>query len=432
MRSFTWVALLTSFAGTAAVAVLYGSATVPGDNSGHPNGCGTHLFRGTSGLFDARCDPAVYEPGRSIAIVSGVVALLLAVAMVVMLVLGRRRRTGDWTLPPIAQADDPRELRIPEPIWNIAIVDAVNEAKLDLAAGRRAIGTHDLLHQEATRLSEHTVLSTDPALFASLSYAQRLPVLEAELELWVALVGTLAYWGDQDTDRWWTEHITRFGSVPPINGSPVAIGSLAAPAVMALYAGGTAAVAAGRWELVAELITGFAVRGPFSETDAPVASTFGPAHVYAGSVWPSRDLARHVAPVLAQTIGLSIEAVNEAWERFEYLMYVTNTHRLKQDLPCYLARPCPYLRITDNRAVDRRKMTPHPRAYFTTGPEPIITILLSHGLFRGDRRMALLAMDTADSVISEQVIRSEMATAGSGTGYYAHSERRYPLISEAR
>jgi len=433
MKRTTWAALLATLTAAVSATVALAMSEVTDRTGLHPGGCGSVLFRGSTQVLGHRCEPAVYEPGHTLGLVTAATAVVLAVLGVVLLFRGLRSRRPVTALDRegIGPEDGSDHERLPS-VRDVAVSTAVSEAKLDLAAGRRAIGTHDLLHEEAMRLRELTVLSSDPGTFASMTYAQRLPVLEAELELWIALVGTLAYWGDRDTDRWWTGHLARFGSVPPLNGSTLAVSSLGAPAVAALYAGGTAAAAAGRWDLVAELITGISVRGPFSDSTAPVASTFGPSHMYAGSVWPSRDLARLVTPVLAQTVGLDDQPILQAWERFEYLVYVNNTDRLKQDLTCYLARPCPYLQVEDNRAVDRRKMTPTPRSYFTTGPDPIINVLLGHGLLRGDRRMSLLAMDTADSVISEQVIRSEMTTAGSGAGYYAHSERRYPLITETR
>ena len=199
--------------------------------------------------------------------------------------------------------------RTTDPVSTLALAAT---AKRDMAAGRRPVQAHDQLEREADRLAGLPVFSAKEVAMGPVSlYASRIGTAEAELERWAALIATLAYWGDAETDRWWTDHIGRFGAHPDLGGYTDAINLLKAPAVIALYAGGAAAAAAGRWDLVARLLTGFAVP-TVQGAVVPAAVALDPATVYPHSRWPSRTLYRLLEPVLTSALGWSAGPVSRS------------------------------------------------------------------------------------------------------------------------
>lgn len=233
---------------------------------------------------------------------------------------GARQVTADadgW-LEQVANACEVVKLRTTDPLSTAAEVAA---AKRDLAAGRIPAGAHDRLQDEATRLRGLDILKPDDLLMGMSTDDQRIGILQTEHDLWIRLIAVLAYWGDDETDRWWTDEITRFADIPLLGGNVAAIESLRTPAVAAMYAGGVAAAARGRWGLISKLMTSVRARVPNSQPPEylPVVDALGPRFVFPHE--PSRSLSQWLLPLLSDAIGLGPAAVEEGWERFEYLLY---------------------------------------------------------------------------------------------------------------
>lgn len=314
--------------------------------------------------------------------------------------------------------------RTTDPLSTLALTATV---KRDLAARRRPVMAHDQLEREADRLAGLSVFSANEVTLGQASpYASRIGTAEAGLERWAALIATLAYWGDEETDRWWTDHIGRFGAQPALNGYTDAINLLKAPAVVALYTGGAAAAAAGRWDLVARLLTGFAVP-TVQGAVVPAAVALDPATMYPHRSWPSRALCRLLEPVMTGALGLSSTAARDGWETFEYLAYAVAVDRIERKQPANLVRPLPYLRISDDY-VRKIQGAPVIRRGFeerTDAPGVLVP-----ALFEDEEQRFHEALDKADQWIEAAADRIQTSGMVAGRGYFLETGVRYPAIAE--
>lgn len=310
----------------------------------------------------------------------------------------------------------------------ITVVAATAAAKRDLAAARRPIGTHDLLQAEADRIRELPAFDPRTVATGSFPYQQRLPVVEAELELWSALVSTLAYWGTPETDAWWTEHIPRFATIPGLSGSTDAIELLAAPAVMAFHAGGTAAAANQRWDLVARLLNGLITPLHRDGPRVPVTTAVGPAMVYPHALWPSRALFHLLTPVLVDGVGLSSASARDGWERFEYLAYAVALDRFDRKEPANIVRPIPYVRVSDDWTQRRRQVVPVIRSQIDDSASA--REVLARELFDNDHDRYTAALDRADEWIAGAVEGVQDGRMRPSVAQFLPSGERYAAIPE--
>jgi NAD-dependent SIR2 family protein deacetylase len=201
---------------------------------------------------------------------------------------------------------------------------AVASAKRALAGTRQAISLHDALRREFTRITAlpmrqgpwHT--ADEPA-----EYTHRLDTLQAEIERLLALVATCAYWGSDETDRWWIGDIEQLAEPSGDGGLTSLLDLVRAPATMVTYAAGVAALAAERWQTLARILT--EPHTPDPSTDGspavPVAVLLGPAHVLSQNKGSER-LYEQLRPIFTEHLALSQAAYTDAWERFEYLRLV--------------------------------------------------------------------------------------------------------------
>jgi hypothetical protein len=195
----------------------------------------------------------------------------------------------------------------------------VGLVKSDLASEGRPLRAHDALLTELSVLRgsgsvEASDFSGDGAV-----HAERAAVLFADAERALALVATVAYWGEESTDRWWFGDIERLAHRPHASGSVALIDLARYPSVLLLYAAAVPAVAAERWALVYRLLT-----EPTAETSTgaerrPLAEVLNPATASIGS----ERLFRYLAPILIEHLALDISAITDAWERFELLHQLT-------------------------------------------------------------------------------------------------------------
>lgn len=288
-----------------------------------------------------------------------------------------------------------------------------------------------ILQTEADRIRQLPALDPTTVALNTSTYTQRLPTLEAELELWAALVATLAYWGDDKTDAWWTSHIPRFAIIPGLSGSTDVIELLTAPAVVALYAGGAAGAASGRWGLVSQLLGGLTAPLYSNGQRVPAATVIGPAMVYPHSRWPSRALCQLLTPVLVDAVGLGSTVTQDGWERFEYLAYAVALDRHERDQAANVARPMPYLRVTDDWSGGRRATASVIRAQFDDSPASQDALVRQ--LFDGDLDRYITALNRADEWIAgvvSVVDQAQNSRMQPGVAYFMPSGERYAAIPD--
>ncbi|MFI9358551.1 SIR2 family protein [Streptomyces lydicus] len=200
---------------------------------------------------------------------------------------------------------------------------AVASAKRALAGTRHAISLHDTLRREFTRITALPMrrgpwhVADEPA-----EYAHRLATLQAEIERLLALVATCAYWGSEETDRWWIGDIEQLAEPSPDGGLTSLLHLVRAPATMVTYAAGVAALAAERWQTLACILTEPHTPDPYSDRHAvPVAVLLGPSHVLSQHK-ASERLYEQLRPVFTEHLALSQAAYTDAWERFELLRLI--------------------------------------------------------------------------------------------------------------
>ncbi|MCT9113313.1 hypothetical protein [Streptomyces mirabilis] len=138
----------------------------------------------------------------------------------------------------------------------------------------------------------------------------------------LALVATCAYWGDDETDRWWIGGIEQLAEPNRDGGLTSLLNLVRAPATMVIYAAGVASLAAERWRTLARILTEPHTPDPYTDSDAvPVAVLLGPADVLSLRK-SSERLYQQLQPVFTDHLALSQAAYTDAWERFEYLRLI--------------------------------------------------------------------------------------------------------------
>lgn len=203
----------------------------------------------------------------------------------------------------------------------IAAGAAVAAAKGDLARPGPSIRTHDRLRAELERVASCETVRPLNFDGDSSERERRVDGLLGTSEVALALVASVAYWGDEATDRWWFGSIERFAHRQHVSGDTLMINLARAPAVLVMYAAGVAATAAERWGLVGRLLT-----EPVTETHTggqllPVALALRPDDV--GLPGGALRVSRVLWPLFVDLLGLDVAAYVDAWERFEYLHHLT-------------------------------------------------------------------------------------------------------------
>jgi hypothetical protein len=341
----------------------------------------------------------------------------------------------DW-LPALAESCTAIRDRQRDPLTTLAAVAA---AKRDFSAKRVPISTHDLLINEGERL--RGLPQYDTNTYSPRNVTQWNRELADEHELWMSLVATLAYWGDDNTDLWWTNALEYFGSLPSHDTASSATRTwLATPAVLALYVGGVAATARHRWSLVTALLNTPIVDEPNSKDPLPVASLWGPTAVFPfdGNTWASREMYHLIRTPLADVLGLGEAVTQKSWEQFIYLHAITQQHRLVRKLKTRTHRAFPYLMVDNNPQMDDRIVADVRRSFDidTSSGEALVRELTTSGIFgphkrdrdislEGQREMDIAQFSSAqkvvDDTIHEQIHAVELQRMNIGYG------RRYPF-----
>lgn len=203
-----------------------------------------------------------------------------------------------------------------------SVAAAVAVAKQELAGGLVAIGLHDSLRAEIDRIRNLDVLSPQPTM--QMGQIAAIDQATAECELLVALTATAAYWGHPDTDRWWTGDIVRMARRSLLSGSTDVLDRSRIPALLMCWAAGVAAVAAHRDDLLATLFALEDVSEPGRNEHVPAVFAASPDVLHVNDAL--RRVYRLLRPLFVDHLGVGRDVFIEAWERWQYVLIVTETH----------------------------------------------------------------------------------------------------------
>lgn len=199
----------------------------------------------------------------------------------------------------------------------LTIPVAVETAKRELAGRPVAIGLHDTLRRELDQLHDRPEFHVFNQRDAD-PYEDLLGRVEEATLLPSALLATLSYWGDDETDRWWIPEIPRFTTGVAGSGSVKLLNLRIVSGSMLFYAAGVSAVAAQRYHLLHQL---FAARRPHRQTGnyETLAASLDASASYEGI--PNRDtrLLSNLAPVLGESLQVGSAPLDDAWQMFEVL-----------------------------------------------------------------------------------------------------------------
>ncbi len=248
---------------------------------------------------------------------------------------------------------------------------AVSLAKRGLTDPQAAVDLHDLIRKQAERVRNlRPVISTEfNVTDTAAEYKRRVSELESGIETLTALVATCAYWGSENTDRWWFGDIGRFAHLQAASGSTALINLTVAPAVFLLYAAGVGATAAERWKLVGRLLGEPKSKDIYSGTLRSVAALYGPSEVLSVNR-ASLHLHDFLAPILADHMSIGSAAFSEAWERFEYLRLLANTDDVATNGGRNSGGDIPHI-----RAIDTPDREYQPSRVTGCGPTLIVSVI---------------------------------------------------------
>jgi hypothetical protein len=197
---------------------------------------------------------------------------------------------------------------------------AVSSAKRALRGSTRAIPLHDEFKFEVERLRENDLIrvpnfnAQDPHV----ETPRRLGAFLETTDVLTALTATCSYWGTEETDRWWIDAIGDFAAHDGTNGLTDLLDLQRFPATALLYAGGIAAVAAGR--LIADLTVVDRDRGAVSAADHLAPMRVIPGDFGSGYIFDS------FYKLFVTDLGIGEASYESAWEMFLYLREVQETY----------------------------------------------------------------------------------------------------------
>ncbi|NMO54530.1 hypothetical protein HH310_25520 [Actinoplanes sp. TBRC 11911] len=225
--------------------------------------------------------------------------------------------TADTAFGELADAVDALTARNSRHPMTVAV--AVETAKRELAGRQVAIGLHDRLNREFSRLHDlpDFRLPDYQSDTAYGGYAAILGRVEEASKLCSALVATLAYWGSPTTDEWWLNELTRFSTTVRGNGLTALLSIKRIAGTFLYYAAGIAAVAAQRYDLLARVLK---AQGPhrYRYEQEPLVEALDADRVYTSEIGSAR-LHTLLCPLLVEALALGEEPIEDAWQTFEVL-----------------------------------------------------------------------------------------------------------------
>ncbi|MDA8298282.1 MAG: hypothetical protein M0004_17190 [Actinomycetota bacterium] len=260
---------------------------------------------------------------------------------------------------------------------------AVATAKRALADGSQ-IRLHDLVARELRAFGEKVGdwpnQGDRPVLEAIVER------IDAAVEVSLALVCTLAHWGDRKTDGFWVPTLLALADQQPQSGLSGFIDVRYYPAASLLYGAGVAMMAAGRLVDLDHLLRR-RIRDLATGRPAPAASQLNIHRALSGfGTGGGADVADEhlhelLVPVLLRQLLLTEDLVERAYERFDLFLYVVARDASAPEDPFTFAtpgRPWPADGMSSEKS---RAMTELEQEGEAGGEHP----WLAAGLFGGDK-----------------------------------------------
>ncbi len=199
----------------------------------------------------------------------------------------------------------------------------VTSAKRQLSGSGAAISLHDQLLRELDRVAKSEVVTTNNFNESrSDEHSLRLSTLLSEMEPALSLIGTAAFWGNESTDGWWFDSISRFAHRRHVGGSSDLINLTRTPALLISYTAGVAAVASERHDLVTRLFVEPTCENQTASKRLPVLEEMTPKYLHVQH--PSKFLYDYLHRVLVENVYIGAGRFQDAWERFQIIHEMFN------------------------------------------------------------------------------------------------------------
>jgi hypothetical protein len=206
---------------------------------------------------------------------------------------------------------DRRQARHP-----LTVAVAADTAKRELSGRWVAIDLHDRLAAEFERLrliQEFNLPGYQQD--APDGYVSMLERVEEASKVCVALVASLAYWGDERTDRWWMDELVRFSRQNQASGSVKLLRLRLISGSALFYTAGIGALASKRYDLLARLLV---LTRPhhYSDDDQLLADVMEADRALENT---APRMHAFLAPLLVESLSLGQERVDDTWQLFEVI-----------------------------------------------------------------------------------------------------------------
>lgn len=237
--------------------------------------------------------------------------------------------------------------------------------------------------------------------------AERLASYEFLTETLRALMATGCYWGGEAQHGLWVTCLERLANLPELNGNLVWLNLRRYPALLALYAGGIATVAANQYDTLAALLTRGNVRRHGGDEPLLFAvNSYDVLSVEHAKLIPGKE--KNYLPFndhlfgnaalwepLAELLPMK-ERFEESFDRFEYLLGLVHVDlRLKQNSQPWAPTGC-FMWRGRHQPSDPVKMISEELAASAAAWPP-----LQAGLFGGSLERAETAKTNYDELIRE-------------------------------
>lgn len=243
----------------------------------------------------------------------------------------------------------------------VSVAASVALAKRALAGQASRISLHDALKRTLEQVRSSPIVTRTHFSFTSgEAYQRDVEQAEADTEPAAALVATCTYWGDETTDGWWLPAVAALAEPPTgAGGSTALIWLTRYPATLLVFTGGVAAIAAGRWQVMAAL-DAMQVRDETRGRPVPLVGAVAPERLLGGFSptagieaveQPCTHVRERLWPVFAEHLLLSRDEYDGAADAFDYLTAASLEDRefmaaglAPEDRPESLSRWVPHLR----------------------------------------------------------------------------------------
>ena len=200
----------------------------------------------------------------------------------------------------------------------LSVPVAVESAKRELSGRSVAIRLHDTLKREFAALHQLQEFHLENHNYTTGDYEAMLARVEEASKMTGAIIATLAYWGDEETDSWWLGELPRLAT--PVEGSGLVklLSLRVVSGSILFYAAGVSAVAGHRFDLLGRLFNRQRER-PYNIGFEPLAVSLDAEAGYENVPTAPTRVFNNVAPLLTEAITVGSDSLDDAWQLFEVL-----------------------------------------------------------------------------------------------------------------